>query len=132
VKNTKSAKKSTNKKSSTTTKKPVTAVVVLRRALKLIESGWTRGSDARNHGGDPVSPKHSSAQRFCAQGALTRAMHDLKVASKTVNRACGLLDDVAKENRFNMIEDLNDAAKSKKPVIAAFNTAIKRAEIKKK
>lgn len=52
---------------------------VIARALELIadEANWTRGALARSRSGLVCSWDHAEAYRYCAIGALARAVADL-------------------------------------------------------
>jgi hypothetical protein len=55
---------------------PLNAMVI-DRAVCLVKDGWTSHTLARNAKGEAVSPLFHDAVRFCAQGAMLRAAHEL-------------------------------------------------------
>lgn len=52
---------------------------VLLQAKKLVEKGWCQGSPAREADGSAVFSKETTAVKWCAIGALYRALDYLKV-----------------------------------------------------
>lgn len=47
---------------------------LLTRARTLVRKGWTQGSTSRNKYGHDVRVRNPNAVRFCAVGALSRAL----------------------------------------------------------
>lgn len=99
--------------------KPVT---VLRRALKYIRKGWTRGAFARDREGNVCDETSRRAVCWCAVGAIQRASpNDWYLARDTV----ALVEGVLKGSQA--LSNYNDAPRrTKAQVIAAFEKAIER------
>ncbi len=94
--------------------------LALKRTLKLIQKGWTRGTFARDKAGRFTDLNSKAAARFCLSGALNRACPDMKVRVK----ATALLSNVV----FNgNIIAFNDSCDHKNQVIKAVKKAIKLA-----
>ncbi len=51
------------------------AIEVIRQAKNLLEKGWTKDKFACDNRGKEVSLLHEKACKFCAIGAVNRAMH---------------------------------------------------------
>lgn len=55
------------------------ALDIIERAKSLISSGWTQDCFARDKDGQSIDYTNSDAVCFCAEGALHRASHDMKI-----------------------------------------------------
>lgn len=100
---------------------------VLTKAKKLIEKGWCRGPAAKNARGEAVDPLDESACRWCMSGALDRALgYDrvlvVSAEDRYLSAACGV-----SSNPWSYIT-FNEAQTSKRPVLRAFDRAIKLAK----
>lgn len=100
---------------------------VLTKAKKLIEKGWCRETAAKNASGEAVDPLDKSACRWCAMGALERVRgYDgaitISPEDRYLSAACGVSSHPWSYISFN--EDQT----SKRPVLAAFDRAIKLAK----
>jgi hypothetical protein len=87
---------------------------MLSAAVKLIETGWTRGAFMR---------KHHGKMHYCARGALDVARNKLgySVYSEDWRELRHAIDRAVREKTSGMcmgLVDFNDAQKSKRPVIA--------------
>ena len=101
----------------------LTAAESLKRALKLIQKGWTQGTLARDQKGAEVSSSSRSAVQWCALGALTayKAADDIE-AAQFIRRCIPARYD-------NCVSDWNDSPRrTKQEVISVFKKAIKLAE----
>jgi len=98
----------------------LTAAETLKRALKLIQKGWTQGCAARSKKGRPVSSNSRSAVEWCPLGALVavNGSHCTEFIRRSI------------PGRYNdSIADWNDSLnRTKEEVIATFKKAIKFAE----
>ena len=98
-------------------------VKTLKKAKKLLKSGWTKLASARNKYGNPVSIDCKNAVRFCASGAVLRSTQD----EATQNRIYGLFDILLRES----IVAYNDRYHvSKNDILDVFDKAIKNASSK--
>jgi hypothetical protein len=100
------------------TMKPST---VLKKARKLIEAHWTRGTYARAANGRRVRAISPVACQFCALGAIRNACrsdNDDSEAAEFLREAIG----------GGLIHEFNDAQTNKRPVLALYDRAIKLAE----
>jgi hypothetical protein len=116
----------------------LTAAEVLRRARKVIEDPerWTAGFLARDSEGGAISPRTSSACRWCAMGAVCYVLERQAVDSR-VEPVVRILDGAAEAlgygpvsanaNGESSITRLNDHG-SHAEVLAAFDKAIAAAE----
>lgn len=94
---------------------------VLKKARKLIERGWCKGPSAMNAAGEAVSPDSRSACRWCIYGALVRVGKSAAVD--------GYVDDyLTRAIGTNTWFEFNETRRSKRPVLRAFDRAIKLAE----
>jgi len=99
---------------------------VLRKAIKLIEKGWTKGTYARDQHGTPVSYKEPAACQFCSAGAMYRALADVgELENGTIAmEARQTLRETAKVSSIVIFNDSHD--RSKAEVVETFKQAIKR------
>lgn len=93
----------------------MTTLDILRKARALIAKGWTRRAYERGRG---------TKTRYCSSGAIravvgTTADPRFNEASDVVERESGMTYG---------LPAWNDRQKSKKPVLAAFDRAIKKLE----
>ena len=65
----------------------MTTNAILLKAAKLVERGWTRGAGARNAIGEAVSPIAPLACRWCASGAITRAVYTTGAPLRLIDTA---------------------------------------------
>lgn len=69
-------------------------VRLINRAQKLlVEKGWAKFVMGRTASGTPVSATNPKACKFCAQGALMRANHDLRLSNDHLLKAIKELHD---------------------------------------
>jgi hypothetical protein len=104
-----------------TTKEELVDVLVKARAL--VAKGWTKNSYAKTAKGDPVDWDDPKACRFCATGAVYRAVgaYDTRIGMRTF----ALLDGHPRMKDFdNDIVAFNDSQKTKKPVLQIFDDLI--------
>ncbi len=94
----------------------MTVIQVLRRARALVAKGWTRRVWARDSGWRGVDPASKKACQWCADGAL----HASAPTPALYEKAAAALTAVV----GGVFPPWNDAQKSKKPVLAAFDKAI--------
>lgn len=99
---------------------------ILIQARNLVQDGWTQGASARSSLGDnlgEVSMFSPSARRFCATGALGRAVAEegedaaAHLAAEAI--ICGSLD-----NKSSVIEWNDTPGRTQADVVALFNKAI--------
>lgn len=91
---------------------------ILKKARKLVERGWCRGVAAIDKSGAGVPPRSKSACRWCVSGAI-----------QVYDRDEGFticLDFLARAVGSNII-CFNDEQTNKRPVLRAFDRAIKLA-----
>lgn len=93
----------------------------LRKARGFIEQGWCQGNSALDERGNKVPALSAKAVKFCMWGALGRATRNEKDwidIENYMRRATGITD----------MPEFNDSRKSVKPILKAFDKAIKYAE----
>ena len=95
-------------------------IVSLQKVKKIIASGWTRGTYARDAHGRPVSVDNPKAVRFCLRGACLRAT---LTAPRRANIIICLLMVEANES-FGLALWNDYTAKSKAAVIALIDRTI--------
>lgn len=103
----------------------MTVLTVLRRARALIVKGWTRGTFARDKSGREVGLYDKGACRFCADGALMRAAGETTHASIFAGTVYARAFHALAGCMTGLPPTFNDRQNSKKPVLAAFDAAIK-------
>jgi hypothetical protein len=96
---------------------------LITRALELIENEahWTRGAIARTASGDVCESDDPLAARFCAIGALSRAVYELKMPLNVFKTAEYILAaNNCSNDSLARINDTNGYA----AVVEMFNRAL--------
>jgi hypothetical protein len=97
----------------------------LRKTLKYIQLGWTRGQLARDKKGNPVPVHGRRVARVCLLGAVKKASLNIYIATKV----CQLLTkELPQSTTWRSLALFNDHQKSKAPVIKLIERAIERAK----
>jgi hypothetical protein len=91
----------------------------LRRALKLVKAGWTRGYFARDKWGHAVDDGSKKACRFCALGAMYRAF---PTCGPGWDVAYSALHEASPTRNVVLFND--DASTKKQHVVCWFERAI--------
>lgn len=102
----------------------VAAADVLERAAALVRQGWCKHSLAQDAAGEPVYPTDEDACRWCASGAILRAVHDLDASVPTHLHAYKC---VCQPAGLTSLGIWNDRQRSRRPVIAALKRAARLA-----
>lgn len=115
---------------------------IFKRAKEILEvpGVWTRHVLARARCGTPVGFEDPEACKFCAVGAIYRAVNEKYARSMFVSyddtaqvvtcRAVELLDKyISPGSEFNYTAAFNDAQESVEPVLELFNKAISETEV---
>ena len=94
-------------------------ILIGARDLIAQRGRWGKGHYAVDKGGLSISTWDENAFKFCAVGAVSRMMMDATLEERRL-----AMDTLASVVEGGDITNMNDKAKSKKVVIAAFNRAI--------
>jgi len=108
---------------------------ILRRAIRLIGLGWTKGSYARTAGVNAIPYTAPEACQFCSLGAIYRAAIDLgedRNGNVTLDARAKLRKVIAAVYGENDIVEFNDSPiRKKEEVLAAFKKAVDMKPAKK-
>jgi hypothetical protein len=113
--------------------KAVTAVEILKyaRALLAKRGGWTKTFYARSRTSRAVAANSPNACRFCAYGALLRAVHDLDAEQLYAPLTPRVVAFNALEQSTpdpNGIVHFNDKQATVRPILAVYDKAIAKLE----
>lgn len=105
---------------------------IVRRAIELIEQGWTQFSMARDANGRRVLPPYNDAASFCASGAIARATYEVHgYGPKLSSTTDALTDRWAVFNHIrtyigtNTVASWNDdRTRTKEDVLKVFETVL--------
>lgn len=101
--------------------RPYEKVNILNKAINVLDSGWTRGTEARDKSNYEVEPESKDAVRFCAIGAVYRATKCNRYRDEIIN---ALEANLTGEQEF--LADFNDdETRRKRDVVRLFRRTIK-------
>ena len=95
-------------------------ILEIARAMIANPKTWTRGCAARDRRGEEVAPESAEAVRWCALGAVGRAMFELGAPVSAAQSAFKRLDGNA---WLLSISDINDR-KGRKAAVSLFDAAL--------
>lgn len=106
---------------------------IIKRAITILEKGWTTGWFAKTKKNKCVRFTDKKAVQFCAVGALTKSRHDLKLSFAAMDEAIIMLN---KELNIGAAPDMlntnlvkfNDNSPNKNRVIKLFKSVTKEKE----
>jgi hypothetical protein len=121
----KKAARKTKKEAKQSKEQLTIAILVRARELLSKRGGWGKDLGAADKEGNEVATSDKTACKFCATGALDRAIYDLTGEIwAPVKPYAELLGFVG----CGALENWNDERTSKRPVLALFSSAIARLE----
>lgn len=103
---------------------------VLTRARELVARGWVQNKTATALDGNPVSYHNPGAAKFCATGALWRAIHDTKTIDSLElrNRLYAYLGKYVPWSEHDLIVFNDDEHTTQQDILELLDTAIKDLE----
>jgi hypothetical protein len=104
-------------------------ILVAERARDLIAdpNKWVQGDAAVTSTGDPIDPWHKDAQRFCVQGALYLAAHELTgdhLASLRLVRSVSIDLLCFGPSEYCPLKDINDGPDGHAAVMELFEAYV--------
>ena len=106
---------------------------VIKRAKKLIQKGWIKCDWYQNDKGESVSRTDKNACKFCAEGAIQRAIWEQKVPHNIQQTIRKVFKEELNKFGYDGIMEYNDTIVTKKEdVINLFDKVSKLKNVKER